>query len=95
MTQDLRYYLADERDTVRLMVTGSIEAAHDDFPTWYFFSEKAAKEHPMADGLIVHSCPAYESIPGVGVGGVLADAVMADHVYRGIAERFAEIGAAE
>ena len=72
----LRYYLADTHDRMRLATTGQIEAANDCQP-WYFSSERAALSHPLADGLILHSCPFSETIPGLPKGAVCAEDVLA------------------
>jgi hypothetical protein len=72
----LRYYLADTHDRIRLATTGHVEAANDCQP-WYFTSAESALDHPAADGLIVHSCPFAETIPGLPRGAVCAEDVLA------------------
>ena len=73
---NLRYYLADAHDRMRLATTGHVEAANDCQP-WYFTSEQSALSHPFADGLMVYSCPFSETIPGLPKGAVCAEDVLA------------------
>lgn len=89
----LRYYLADPHDRMRLATTGHIEAANDCQP-WYFISEQSALDHPAADGLIVHSCPVAETIPGLPRGAVCAEDVLArldPHALGSIAQEVAKL----
>ena len=80
------FYLADQHDRVRLSTEGTIEAAHDCKP-WYFATPKAAYDHPASreDGLLVHAVPAAKTVPGARAGTDIADAVMAEDVYRSVA----------
>jgi hypothetical protein len=71
-----QYYLANQRDTMRLATTGEIEAAHDCQP-WYFSSIAAAEQHPAAATLFIHEVPIAETVPGLPKGAVCAAEVYA------------------